>query len=104
MSLDGPGWITGGAGGIRTLDTVFQPYNGLANRRLQPLGHSSAYPRIVRGGGTNALDRLASQARLHNRQQMFYGGRQHGYIPSQGMVARCGGLAQYRAARLLEPQ
>src|SRR5215469_2263907 len=31
----------GGAGGIRTLDTAFQPYNGLANRRLQPLGHSS---------------------------------------------------------------
>src|SRR5690348_214112 len=37
-------WETGGAGGIRTLDTAFQPYNGLANRRLQPLGHSSADP------------------------------------------------------------
>ena len=32
----------GGAGGIRTLDTPLQAYNGLANRRLQPLGHSSA--------------------------------------------------------------
>jgi len=32
---------TGGAGGIRTLDRALQPYNGLANRRLQPLGHSS---------------------------------------------------------------
>jgi hypothetical protein len=31
----------GGEGGIRTLDTAFQPYNGLANRRLQPLGHLS---------------------------------------------------------------
>ena len=31
----------GGAGGIRTLDTVLRPYNGLANHRLQPLGHSS---------------------------------------------------------------
>ena len=31
----------GGAGGIRTLDRTLQPYNGLANRRLQPLGHSS---------------------------------------------------------------
>jgi hypothetical protein len=30
-----------GAGGIRTLDRALQPYNGLANRRLQPLGHSS---------------------------------------------------------------
>jgi hypothetical protein len=31
----------GGAGGIRTLDRPLQAYNGLANRRLQPLGHSS---------------------------------------------------------------
>ena len=30
---------TGGEAGIRTLDTAFRPYNGLANRRLQPLGH-----------------------------------------------------------------
>ena len=30
-----------GEGGIRTLDRAFQPYNGLANRRLQPLGHLS---------------------------------------------------------------
>lgn len=37
------GWTrrVGGAGGIRTLDRALQPYNGLANRRLQPLGHSS---------------------------------------------------------------
>jgi hypothetical protein len=33
--------VYGGAGGIRTLDRALQPYNGLANRRLQPLGHSS---------------------------------------------------------------
>src|SRR5574337_528025 len=32
----------GGDGGIRTLDRALQPYNGLANRRLQPLGHVSA--------------------------------------------------------------
>jgi hypothetical protein len=32
---------SGGEGGIRTLDTGFSPYNGLANRRLQPLGHLS---------------------------------------------------------------
>ena len=31
----------GGVGGIRTLGTALQPYNGLANRRLQPLGHHS---------------------------------------------------------------
>jgi hypothetical protein len=34
-------FLNGGAGGIRTLDTGLHPYNGLANRRLQPLGHSS---------------------------------------------------------------
>jgi hypothetical protein len=30
-----------GAGGIRTLGTILRSYNGLANHRLQPLGHSS---------------------------------------------------------------
>src|SRR3954463_16406477 len=29
----------GGEAGIRTLGTTFRSYNGLANRRLQPLGH-----------------------------------------------------------------
>ena len=32
----------GGERGIRTPDTAFGPYNDLANRRLQPLGHLSA--------------------------------------------------------------
>ena len=47
------GWTrkkAGGDGGIRTLDRALQPYNGLANRRLQPLGHISgchAYARRV---------------------------------------------------------
>src|SRR5436853_3033288 len=30
-----------GEGGIRTPDRGISPYNGLANRRLQPLGHLS---------------------------------------------------------------
>jgi hypothetical protein len=34
---------TGGERGIRTLDTGVSPYNGLANRRLQPLGHLSGF-------------------------------------------------------------
>lgn len=38
---DGRGRSAGGDGGIRTLDRALQPYNGLANRRLQPLGHVS---------------------------------------------------------------
>jgi hypothetical protein len=40
----------GGAGGIRTLDTPLQAYNGLANRRLQPLGHSSVGARRIESG------------------------------------------------------
>ena len=34
--------VTGGEAGIRTLGRAFGPYNGLANRRLQPLGHLTA--------------------------------------------------------------
>jgi hypothetical protein len=34
--------VYGGDAGIRTLDRALQPYNGLANRRLQPLGHVSS--------------------------------------------------------------
>jgi hypothetical protein len=37
--INGQNDLTGGEAGIRTLDTGFSPYNGLANRRLQPLGH-----------------------------------------------------------------
>ncbi len=36
-----PALFNGGARGIRTPDIAFQPYIGLANRRLQPLGHRS---------------------------------------------------------------
>src|SRR5690349_5868785 len=32
----------GGEAGIRTLGRALRPYNGLANRRLQPLGHLTA--------------------------------------------------------------
>ena len=34
----------GGGRGIRTPDRTFGSYNGLANRRLQPLGHPSGIP------------------------------------------------------------
>src|SRR5581483_2542638 len=42
----------GGDGGIRTLDRALQPYNGLANRRLQPLGHISGFNAYARHVGT----------------------------------------------------
>jgi hypothetical protein len=38
--------ISGGEGGIRTPDRGVSPYNGLANRRLQPLGHLSGVLRL----------------------------------------------------------
>jgi hypothetical protein len=38
--------LSGGEAGIRTLDTGFSPYNGLANRRLRPLGHLTAARRL----------------------------------------------------------
>jgi hypothetical protein len=42
----------GGDGGIRTLDRALQPYNGLANRRLQPLGHVSNMADMPDAGAT----------------------------------------------------
>ena len=42
-----PRRVLSGDGGIRTLDTGLSPYNGLANRRLQPLGHVSKDPTRV---------------------------------------------------------
>jgi hypothetical protein len=47
----------GGEAGIRTLDTAFRPYNGLANRRLQPLGHLTVLVQVYR---TQALTRTIS--------------------------------------------
>ena len=49
----------GGDGGIRTLDRALQPYNGLANRRLQPLGHVS--------GGADMPDAALSRKRQMRR-------------------------------------
>ncbi len=42
--------IIGGGRGIRTPDRSLSSYNGLANRRLQPLGHPSL-------GGSDRLTR-----------------------------------------------
>src|SRR5437660_688383 len=41
-----------GEAGIRTRDRDLTPYNGLANRRLQPLGHLSGHANAIgRSGG-----------------------------------------------------
>jgi hypothetical protein len=41
--------VSGGERGIRTPDRALRPYNGLANRRLQPLGHLSAVSDLRHG-------------------------------------------------------
>jgi hypothetical protein len=51
----------GGAGGIRTLDRALQPYNGLANRRLQPLGHSSVVADMPDTGASRKLQFLSAE-------------------------------------------
>jgi hypothetical protein len=51
--------ITGGTGGIRTPGTIFTPYNGLANRRFQPLSHRSKKVFKRRTLKTQHLDQLA---------------------------------------------
>jgi hypothetical protein len=52
VSREAPKAKGGGDGGIRTLDRALQPYNGLANRRLQPLGHVSNKADMPDAGAT----------------------------------------------------
>ena len=53
----------GGEGGIRTPDRSVSPYNGLANRRLQPLGHLSANKQVGKERITRALCALRAPSR-----------------------------------------
>ena len=53
----------GGDGGIRTLDTPLKAYNGLANRRLQPLGHVSSRAEPPNRWGVRRLQAAAAGAR-----------------------------------------
>src|SRR5262249_20041999 len=55
---------SGGEEGIRTLDTGFGPYNGLANRRLQPLGHLTAHRQVY---VTQTLTRKCSMVKERRR-------------------------------------
>jgi hypothetical protein len=54
----------GGEAGIRTLDTGFGPYNGLANRRLQPLGHLTVRPVSIRRASTCGSREILSWRRI----------------------------------------
>src|SRR3954466_11734598 len=80
---------SGGAGGIRTLDTVL-PYTHFPGERLRPLGHRSApnpiVPRIARG-----VNRVRNQFALE-------GGRSSRAPASgQGVVMEREGLDALRA-------
>jgi hypothetical protein len=57
--------LSGGDGGIRTLDTPLQAYNGLANRRLQPLGHVSSEAAFCLDFAPRARAAAAGRAGLH---------------------------------------
>ena len=59
--------ISGGAGGIRTLDRPLQAYNGLANRRLQPLGHSSMSADMPDAGASRKRQIGLRRSHLHAR-------------------------------------
>jgi hypothetical protein len=61
-TINKTGQETGGEAGIRTLGRSLSPYNGLANRRLQPLGHLTAagFPKY-----TSALRLRGSRSRPH---------------------------------------
>lgn len=61
----------GGVGGIRTLGTAFQPYNGLANRRLQPLGHHSRCIKC-RKIKSRSCSRFVNKATVCNSVCSFY--------------------------------
>jgi hypothetical protein len=61
----------GGAGGIRTLDRPLQAYNGLANRRLQPLGHSSVEGGYARARGEPQAADCRPRSSQPNRQPGF---------------------------------
>src|SRR5690348_7933753 len=69
---------SGGERGIRTPDRGFSPYNGLANRRLQPLGHLSSSVWII------------AEIRLLPRDSAFTrrsGGRKHRTSPAVLVLA-----------------
>jgi hypothetical protein len=65
----------GGAGGIRTLDRALQPYNGLANRRLQPLGHSSMSADMPDAGASRKRQIQITRGRLEAPMLFAYASR-----------------------------
>ncbi len=83
---------SGGDGGIRTLDRALQPYNGLANRRLQPLGHVS--------GTADMPDTATSRKRQIARIRDSQSGCEHGCkCPGRLGQRLPGGVCRVRSFR-----
>jgi hypothetical protein len=76
--------VAGGDGGIRTLDRALQPYNGLANRRLQPLGHIS--------GQADMPDAGASRKRQISGRSILRSARRSGKALPERQPPRLAGL------------
>src|SRR4029078_5386944 len=79
-----------------TLDTAFGPYNGLANRRLRPLGHLSkrptddSRPRPPLQGGPVSVFRTRGTARVSPRPSIGRSGGTAPSCPPLSQVGPCG--------------
>ena len=82
----------GGAGGIRTLDRALQPYNGLANRRLQPLGHSSVSADMP-DTGVSRKRQISGRGIWSGHDSALANGSLQPKPGAAAAEARCGGLS-----------
>jgi hypothetical protein len=81
----------GGDGGIRTLDTPLQAYNGLANRRLQPLGHVSSGGALIEAGWPDCKPREPGIRRASTISLDAYCPRPHRFRSQLGNKAATAG-------------
>ena len=85
---------TGGEEGIRTPGTGLSPYNGLANRRLQPLGHLTADFQVY-GSQTLARGHFLRRTRSPLNRGLR---RHHGAFRAASAMARTPSLIQAKPA------
>jgi hypothetical protein len=78
----------GGDGGIRTLDRALQPYNGLANRRLQPLGHVSKPSASGRNSTDAPRAAFGAGGPASSRRNISGGSDDVGDMPCAGKASR----------------
>ena len=93
--------VVGGGRGIRTPDRSLSSYNGLANRRLQPLGHPSvgSVRSFVRGRERTARQRQWFLAVCHRLCQRSLFARLVVTWRRRGLTAGCAGACRWRRRR-----